>query len=118
MEQGLQLDFLLLHGDISCLCWWIFLSEEEKWEVETDQIPFHHPAPNLQEDFFFYGKIEIPLSQTQWESWEGNMQETSPILSRGLESLLKGRDLPKEPHFGQREDLNDESGKVWAGRDL
>lgn len=64
MEQGLQLDFLLLHGDISCLCWWIFLSEEEKWEVETDQIPFHHPAPNLQEDIFFYGKIEIPLSQT------------------------------------------------------
>lgn len=46
------------------------------------------------------------------------MQETSPILSRGLESLLRGRDLPKEPHFGQREDLNGESGKVWAGRDL
>lgn len=34
------------------------------------------------------------------------MQEMFPALSRGLENLLKGRDLPKEPHFGQREDLN------------
>lgn len=36
------------------------------------------------------------------------MKGTSPVLSRGLEKLLKGRDLARENHFAQREDWNGE----------
>lgn len=69
--------------------------------MKMDQVPSNHPAPLLQGDFFFYGKKLNSFVVDTREPLEGNVHETFPALSRGLENLLKGRVLPKKPHFGQ-----------------